>query len=218
MHFAALTARGPQRRNAAMPQCFRACSKSLQDVQSPGAMGKERVAQALPAVGNSRLPSPCPAPAGERTHKNQSPARGLYGVFCAVLYLPRSGWQWRRVPEEFPQWRTVHSHFAVWSEPRGGGILLERALKKPGLRWHPSAGMSSAALHGCRRTCGCGRTAGDCPMPAGSWCIWHSWCAFLAPMPRRLEHLVRHANGVTRAGCGRNSAKIPLLQGRSQTL
>jgi transposase len=29
-------------------------------------------------------------------------------VFCAVLYLLRSGCQWRMLPDEFPKWRTVH--------------------------------------------------------------------------------------------------------------
>ena len=44
----------------------------------------------------------------------------LYEVFCAVLYLLKSGCQWR----------TVHSYFAIWSEPDQDGIsVLERALK-----------------------------------------------------------------------------------------
>ena len=58
----------------------------------------------------------------------------LYEVFCAVLYLLRSGCQWRMLPEEFPKWRTVHAYFFIWSEPREGGSLLEQALKKSGWR------------------------------------------------------------------------------------
>jgi transposase len=59
----------------------------------------------------------------------------LYEVFCAVLYLLRTGCQWRFVPSEFPKWRTVHSYFAKWSEPDQDGIsVLERALKKSGWR------------------------------------------------------------------------------------
>ena len=54
----------------------------------------------------------------------------LYEVFCAVLYLPRTGCQWRALPSDFPKWRTVHSYFAQWSEPGQDGVsLLERALK-----------------------------------------------------------------------------------------
>jgi len=56
----------------------------------------------------------------------------LYEVFCAVLYLLRTGCQWRALPSDFPKWRTVHSYFAIWSEPREGGSLLEQALKKSG--------------------------------------------------------------------------------------
>jgi len=54
----------------------------------------------------------------------------LYEVFCAVLYLLRTGCQWRALPSGFPKWRTVHSYWAIWSEPREGGNLLEQALKK----------------------------------------------------------------------------------------
>jgi len=58
----------------------------------------------------------------------------LHEVFNAVLYLLKSGCQWRMLPEGFPKWRTVHSYFAKWSEPGTDGIsALERALKK--IRW-----------------------------------------------------------------------------------
>ena len=53
----------------------------------------------------------------------------MYKVFCAVLYLFRSGCQWRMLPDKFLKWRTVHSCFAIWSEPRESGSLLEQALK-----------------------------------------------------------------------------------------
>lgn len=54
----------------------------------------------------------------------------LYEVFCAVLYLLRSGCQWRMLPKEFPKWVTVHSYFAKWSRPDQDGVsVLERALK-----------------------------------------------------------------------------------------
>jgi hypothetical protein len=59
----------------------------------------------------------------------------LYEVFCAVLYLLKSGCQWRMLPEGFPKWRTVHAYFTIWSEPREeGSSLLEQALKKSGWR------------------------------------------------------------------------------------
>jgi transposase len=54
----------------------------------------------------------------------------LNEVFCGVLYLLKSGCQWRMLPSEYPKWRTVHSYFAKWSEPGPDGFsVLERALK-----------------------------------------------------------------------------------------
>ncbi|WP_333708774.1 IS5 family transposase [Malikia spinosa] len=67
----------------------------------------------------------------ESARKKTAPRKvELYEVFCAVLYLLRTGCQWRALPSDFPKWRTVHSYFAIWSEPREGGSLLEQALKK----------------------------------------------------------------------------------------
>ncbi len=71
----------------------------------------------------------------ESARRKTAPRRvDLYEVFCAVLYLLRTGCQWRALPSDFPKWRTVHSYFAIWSEPREGGSLLEQALKKAGWR------------------------------------------------------------------------------------
>ena len=59
----------------------------------------------------------------------------LYEVWCAVLYLLRTGCQWRALPSDFPKWRTVHSYFAQWSQPDTQGVsLLQQALKKSGYR------------------------------------------------------------------------------------
>lgn len=58
----------------------------------------------------------------------------LYEVFCAVLYLLRTGCQWRALPSDFPKWRTVHSYFAIWSEPREGWQPAGAGIKKSGWR------------------------------------------------------------------------------------
>jgi transposase len=59
----------------------------------------------------------------------------LHEVFNAVLYLLKSGCQWRMLPEGFPNWVTVYSYFAKWSKPNQEGVsALERALKKIGWR------------------------------------------------------------------------------------
>ena len=54
----------------------------------------------------------------------------LHEVFCAVLYVLRTGCQWRFLPSDFPKWQTVYSYFAKWREPgAGGSSALELALK-----------------------------------------------------------------------------------------
>jgi transposase len=34
----------------------------------------------------------------------------MYEVFCGVLYLLRSGCQWRMLPQDFPKWQTVYAY------------------------------------------------------------------------------------------------------------
>ena len=56
----------------------------------------------------------------------------LYDVFCGVLYLLKSGCQWRMLPAYFPDWRTCYKYFRQWSErpsPEDESIL-EQVLKK----------------------------------------------------------------------------------------
>lgn len=55
----------------------------------------------------------------------------LYDVFCGVLYVLKSGCQWRMLPSDFPKWRTVHAYFQIWTEKRENGwSILEEILKK----------------------------------------------------------------------------------------
>lgn len=82
----------------------------------------------------------------ESARKRTAPRRvDLYEVFCAVLYLLKSGCAWRMLPQDFPKWRTVHAYFAIWSEVGEDGIsLLEQALKKSGGRGARPAGARAA--------------------------------------------------------------------------
>lgn len=68
--------------------------------------------------------------------KKTSPRKlDLYEVFCAVLYLLKTGCQWRALPNDFPKWRSVHAYFQIWSERKEKQpSLLERVLKKIGQR------------------------------------------------------------------------------------
>jgi len=59
----------------------------------------------------------------------------LYEVFCAVLYVLRTGCQWRFLSTEWPKWQTVYSYFSKWSKPDQDAMsVLEQALKKSGWR------------------------------------------------------------------------------------
>src|SRR5674476_431203 len=55
----------------------------------------------------------------------------LYDAFCGVLYVLKSGCQWRSLPGDFPKWRSVHAYFQIWSESKDDTpSLLEAILKK----------------------------------------------------------------------------------------
>jgi transposase len=63
----------------------------------------------------------------------------LYDVFCAALYVLKSGCQWRMLPSDFPKWRTVYAYFEIWSEEIVSGTktkrsMLDQVLKKIGWR------------------------------------------------------------------------------------
>jgi transposase len=57
----------------------------------------------------------------ESARKNTSPRKvELYEVFCAVLYLLKSGCQWRMLPKDFPKWQLVYYYWRVWSQAEEG--------------------------------------------------------------------------------------------------
>src|SRR5438067_3340315 len=68
----------------------------------------------------------------ERAKKKTRPRTlDLYDVFCGVLYVLKSGCQWRMLPSDFPKWRSVHSYFEIRSEKKEGQqSILDQALKK----------------------------------------------------------------------------------------
>jgi transposase len=72
----------------------------------------------------------------EKARKRTKPCTlDLYEVFCAVLYVLKSGCQWRMLPSDFPRWQSCYAYFRKWSESRDDQLsLLEQALKKCGWR------------------------------------------------------------------------------------
>jgi len=39
----------------------------------------------------------------------------IFLVFDAVLYMDKTGCQWRNLPHDFPAWQTVYYYFRAWS-------------------------------------------------------------------------------------------------------
>lgn len=72
----------------------------------------------------------------ESVRKKTKPRKlDLYEVFCALLYVLKSGCQWSMLPSDFPSYRSVHSYFQIWNEQKDGqSSVLETVLKKIGWR------------------------------------------------------------------------------------
>ncbi len=69
----------------------------------------------------------------ESCRKKAKPRKlDLYDVFCGVLYVLKSGCQWRMLPKEFPKWRNCYDYFKKWSEKPDADkeSVLELVLKK----------------------------------------------------------------------------------------
>ena len=96
-------------------------------------MKRRNVAAWLAALLFSREQLESIRPMLEGGRKRTKPRRvDLYEVFNAVLYLLKSGCQWRMIPAGFPNWCTVYLYFAKWSAAdQDGTSALERALKNP---------------------------------------------------------------------------------------
>ena len=68
----------------------------------------------------------------------------LRAVLNAILYLTKTGAQWRLLPKNFPKWQTVYHHFRQWSRSGQFARLNDRLRAKVrqavGKRAHPTAG------------------------------------------------------------------------------
>ncbi len=86
--------------------------------QYPSDITKEQFEQTRPLLESGR--------------KKTAPRKvDLYEVFCAILYLLKSGCQWRMLPEGFPKWNTVYYYFSLWDKAQDGQqSRLHQCLKK----------------------------------------------------------------------------------------
>ncbi len=70
----------------------------------------------------------------ESARKKTKPRRlDLFEVFNALLYVVKTGCQWRALPKDYPKYGTVHKYFRIWSESHDEGeSILDGVLKKTG--------------------------------------------------------------------------------------
>ena len=69
----------------------------------------------------------------ESSCKRTSPRTvDLYEVFCGILYILRSGCQWRMMPKDYPKWSTCYYYFRCWSRKKdeSSDSIFEVVLKK----------------------------------------------------------------------------------------
>ena len=63
-------------------------------------------------------------------------------VVDALLYVVKTGCQWRQLPSNFPPWKTVHEHFRSWRDSgvweRVGQTLREQGRKGSGRNATPT--------------------------------------------------------------------------------
>lgn len=68
----------------------------------------------------------------------------LQQVINAVLYILKTGCQWRQLPREFPAWTAVYYYFSRWpydgTWERLHHLLRSRTREQCGRHKHPTAG------------------------------------------------------------------------------
>ena len=61
----------------------------------------------------------------EGARKKTKPRKvDLYNVFCAILYILKSGCQWRMLPSDYPKWNNVYAYFQIWTEKKEDDTTL----------------------------------------------------------------------------------------------
>lgn len=71
------------------------------------------------------------------------PEHDLREIMNAILYVDRTGVQWRYLPHDFPNWNTVYGYFAKWQKngifAQLNGLLRELVREQEGRNTEPSA-------------------------------------------------------------------------------
>ena len=78
------------------------------------------------------------------TYKRGRPRKwALWQIVNAILYLTRTGCQWRMLPKDFPPWQTVYGYFKRWADQgvweRINAALVKQVRMQQGRNPQPSA-------------------------------------------------------------------------------
>ena len=69
----------------------------------------------------------------------------LRDIVNAILYMSKTGVQWRMLPKDFPSWQLVYSYFRKWSynglTEQIHDVLVSKVRKKKGKLSSPSLGL-----------------------------------------------------------------------------
>src|ERR1700732_1370027 len=87
----------------------------------------------------------------QRKRFGRPPKTALRSIVDALLYMARTGCQWRLLPREFPPFTTVQNYFYAWRDNGiwGGStsscwLKTEKRGKRPGANPAPRPGSSTA--------------------------------------------------------------------------
>ena len=86
-----------------------------------------------------------PASKSNHTTGGRPPKYDRREVLNAILYIARTGCQWRLLPHDLPHWNTVHDYFAAWHDAGVFEKINTRLRKKARVLWgkepEPTAGV-----------------------------------------------------------------------------
>ena len=76
---------------------------------------------------------------------NRKRKHDLRQIVNAILYLVKTGCQWRMLPHDFPKWQLVYYYFTKWKEDETiafiGEALVEKLRVKAGRKQEPTVGI-----------------------------------------------------------------------------
>jgi transposase len=93
----------------------------------------------------SRLEPLLQEPRGERHAGGRPRKHELRRIVDALLYVVKTGCQWRQLPADFPPWKSVHEQFRAW---RASGVWerVGQALREQGRKAQGRNAMPSVAI------------------------------------------------------------------------